>query len=222
MTPEKTIAIAYDIARNAEPDSFEYFVKSWRVYLGNSFAAEASPILHNCAELIYSALEEMDKKGGKPSKLTAVKRICSNASREQFHGVWADDHGRTCMCDGFRAARLSDSFASIPTVEVWPELPKVFAGPETYTRPLELPTVAAIKKAAAEQRATEGKNCTPVYDFGEGLPMVSCAYLLDMLAILPGCTAYIASGNAVISPLYFKAENGDGVLLPVNKNCRKR
>ena len=221
MTPEKVIDIAYNIARNAEPDTFEYFSKSWRLYLGNSFSAEASPALDDCAELIRGALEDMDKKNAKPSKLSAAKRICSNAFREQFHGVWTDNQGRTCMCDGYRAARLTDTFASIPTVEVWQELPRVFADPEKYTNKLNLPTVAEVKKTMAEQKAAEGKNCIPVYDFGEGLPMVRCEYLLDMLAILPGCTAYGAELSADISPIYFRAENGDGVLLPINKRNRK-
>jgi hypothetical protein len=43
-----------------------------------------------------------------------------------------------------------------------------------------------------------------------------------MLALLPGCTAYIADCNADISPIYFKSENGDGILLPVNKRNRRR
>jgi hypothetical protein len=109
---------------------------------------------------------------------------------------------------------------SIPVIAAWPELPRVFAEPVNYSRPLELPTVTAVKKSAAQQKAAEGRNCRPVWDFGEGLPLVSADYLLDMLALMPGCTAYIADSKVDISPIYFKAENGDGVLLPVRRGRR--
>lgn len=221
MTPEKIINSVYEIARNAHPEHFDSFKDNWRVY-HNSIAADALPVLYNCAALINDALNEMDKKSSKPSKLTAAKHIANNCTRENFRGIWTDDQGRNCLCDGFRAVRTSDSFASIPVVPAWTELPRVFAGPEKYTRVLDLPTVTAVKKSAAEQRAAEGRNCRPSFDFGDDLPLVSADYLLDMLALLPNCTAYIADRNADISPIYFKAENGDGVLLPINKRNRRR
>lgn len=219
MTPEKTIALAYEIAREAHPDHFDNFKANWRVY-HNAIVSETYPILYRCAVLIWDSLEEMDKKGGKPTKLTAAKHITTNATRDTFHGIWTDDLGRTCMCDGYRAARITDAFASIPVVAAWPELPRVFADPVNYSRPLELPTITAVKKSAAQQKAAEGRNCRPVWDFGEGLPLVSADYLLDMLALMPGCTAYIADSKVDVSPIYFKAENGDGILLPVRRGRR--
>lgn len=221
MTPEKIINTAYDIARNAHPEHFDNFKDNWRIY-HSSTMADVLPVLYNCASLINDALEEMDKNSSKPSKLTAAKHIANNCTRESFRGVWTDAQGRSCLCDGFRAVRVSDSFASIPVVPAWAELPRVFSEPENYSRVLELPTVTAVKKSAAEQRAAEGRTCIPAFDFGDELPKVSCDYLLDMLALLPGCTAYIADCNCDISPIYFKAENGDGVLLPVNKRNRRR
>ena len=221
MTPEKIINSAYEIARNAHPEHFDTFKANWRIFYGPHMA-DALPVLYNCASLINDALEEMDKKSGKPSKLTAAKHIANNCARENFRGVWTDDQGRSCLCDGFRAVRVSDSFASIPVVPAWPELPRVFSGPEKYTRVLDLPTVTAVKKSAAEQRAAEGRTCRPAFDFGDELPLVSSDYLLDMLALLPGCTAYIADSSADLSPIYFKSESGDGILLPVNKRNRRR
>lgn len=217
MTADKTIAIAYDIARNACPEEFPLFEKNWRIYLTKT-VADMNPVLGHCAALINDALESMDSKSGSRSKLTVAKRMINGCSRENFQGVFLDSDGHSCICDGFRAVRLTDSFASLPTVPAWQELPRVFAEPETYTRPLTLPTVTEIKKHVAQQKAAEGKNCRPAWDFGEDLPLVSAEYLIDMLSIMPGCTAYIAARNAERSPIYFRAENGDGVLLPVRKN----
>ena len=220
MTAEKTISIAYAIAKNAHPDDFDFFAKGWRAFLSGP-AAEAFPVFSYCAALILDAQEGMDKKASKPSKLSAAKRIISNAARDNFRGIWVNSQDLTCMCDGYRAVRLTDSFASLPVVPEWPELPRVFAEPEKYTREIELPTVAAVKKSATEQRAAEGRNCRPVFDFGDGLPMVSTNYLLDILALLPDAKCYIANNHPEISPLYFRAGNGDGVLLPVRKSARR-
>lgn len=220
MTADKTMAIAYEIARSAHPEHYDKFKADFRAYTSR-LTADTLPVLYRCALLIADALEEMDKNRSKPSKLTAAKRIATNASRDRFHGLWADDQGRTCICDGYRAVRLTDTFASIPVIEAWPELSRVFADPINYTRSLELPTATAVKKAAAEQRAANGRTCVPAFDFGDDLPMVNCDYLLDLLALMPGCTAFIADRNATRCPIYFKSENGDAILLPVNKSARR-
>lgn len=213
MTDDKIIAVAHHIAQEAHPEMYDRFARNWRMFEGS----EGFPILSDCAALIRDALENMDKKSRAPSKLTAAKHITTNASRDNFHGVWTDSSGRTCMCDGYRAARLTESFASLPVVAPWDDLQKVFDEPEKYSRPLRLPTIAEVKKASAEQKATKGRKCIPAYNFGEDLPLVSCDYLLDMLALFPGAVAYIADTRAEIRPIYFKADNGDGVLLPVRK-----
>lgn len=216
MNNEKILNAAFEIARNSYPEFYDNFKNNWNTYRA-SFAKTELPVLYHCATMIAEALEDMDKKSTKPSKLTAAKRIVSNCSRESLRGTWSDADGRTCICDGFRAVRVSDSFASLPTVPEWREMPRIFKNPMEYTRVVELPTVAALKKSAAEQRAAGGRSCTPAYDFGDDLPKVSCDYLLDMLALLPGCVAYVANRCATTSPLYFKADNGDGILMPVRK-----
>ena len=42
---------------------------------------------------------------------------------------------------------------------------------------------------------------------------VNPQYLLNAMECLPDCKAYAANR---ISPIYFKSENGDGVVMPVN------
>ena len=220
MKPENIMNTAFDIARNSHPEHFDHFQKNWRMYKRDTMR-EALPVLYHCANLVADALEEMDKKSSKPSKLAAAKRIVANCPRENLRGIWIDELDRTCMCDGFRAVRVFDSFSSLPTVQGWQEMPRIFEDPVNYTRAIDLPTVTAIKKIAAEQRAANGKNHIPSFDFGEDLPMVSCEYLIDMLSLLPGCTAYVADRKTEKSPIYFKADNGDGILMPVRKNRRE-
>ena len=213
MTAEATIAIANNIARNHSPELFPSFAKNWRWFLDS----DMDPVLHDCAALIRDALESMDKKSGSGSRLTAAKRIAQGAIRENMHGVWTDAEGRSCICDGYRAVRLHDHFDSIPVIEPWSGLERVFAEPCHYRRVIDAPAISEVKKTAALHRAAHGKNSVPTYDFGEGLPQVNAAYLVDMLTILPGAKLYVADYRTELSTVYFVSEKGDGILMPVRK-----
>jgi hypothetical protein len=46
---------------------------------------------------------------------------------------------------------------------------------------------------------------------------VDAEYLLDMLDALPGAVIMGNRFKPAISALYFKAENGDGILLPLRR-----
>ena len=221
MKPEKIMELAYSIARNADPELYERFRKDWRMF-DTSLMADCNPVFKDCAALIKEALLEMDKTANKSSKITAAKHIATNSTRESLRGVWTDDQGRSCLCDGYRAVRTVDTFASIPAVEPWPELPRVFAEPMRYNIELPLPSIADLKKTIADQKAKEGRNARPVYDFGIDLPYVNAVYLLDMLMLLPDAVAYIAPSRSDYCPIYFKSEKGDGILLPINPKHRKR
>lgn len=213
MTAEATIAIAHNIARNHSPELFPSFAKNWRWFLDS----DTDPVLHDCAALIRDALESMDKKSGSGSRLTAAKRISQGAIRENLHGVWTDAEGRSCICDGYRAVRLYDHFDSIPVIEPWSGLGRVFAEPCRYRRVIDAPAISEVKKAAALHRAAHGKNSVPTYDFGEGLPQVNAAYLVDMLTLLPGAKLYVSDYRTELSTVYFVSEKGDGILMPVRK-----
>lgn len=213
MTAETTIAIAHNIAHNHSPELFPSFAKNWRLFL----ESDLDPVLKDCAHLILDALESMDKKSGTGSRLSAARRISEGASRENMRGVWIDSDGRSCICDGYRAVRLFERFESIPTIEPWDGLQKVFADPCRYSRVIDAPTVSQVKQAASLYRAAHGKKSIPLYDFGEGLPRVNASYLIDMLTLIPGAKLYIADNRVEISPIYFVSEKGDGILLPVRK-----
>ena len=213
MTAETTIAVAHNIARNHSPELFPSFAKNWRLFL----MSDMDPVLKDCAHLILDALESMDKKSGSGSRLSAARHIAANASRENMRGVWTDSEGRSCICDGYRAVRLSDRFESLPVIEPWDGIERVFQEPCRYRREIDAPTVSQVKQAAALYRAANGKSSAPTYDFGEELPQVNASFLIDMLTLLPGAKLYIADSRVEISPIYFVSEKGDGILLPVRK-----
>ena len=75
---------------------------------------------------------------------------------------------------------------------------------------------AHIKLKKAEQYSRKAKYI--IYDFGEDLPVVNAEYLFDILTASPEARAYKKAGQAgIIDAIYFEAEGGDGVLLPLRK-----
>ena len=67
--------------------------------------------------------------------------------------------------------------------------------------------------------AKASKNRKPAtWDFGKDLPTVNAEYLLDMLELLPGCTATVSESRPIHSTIYFQAEGvGEGCLCPTRK-----
>lgn len=146
-------------------------------------------------------------------------RIVSNAAhhfshKPEIHGIWYDEAGRLCACDGFRAVRYPGRKLTNITHSRGMDLDWLFA-PE-LVQELELPTVTQLR--AAKKTAAGTHRLWPRYDFGEDLPAVSAEYLLDMIQLLPKCKAYLQAGsNTKTAPIYFKSAEGEGVLYPVKR-----
>ena len=174
---------------------------------------------------------EEARKSGRGSAQTAAKRIIKNAiavqPREYLHGAW-EENGKQCLCDGYRGVILDSPIPGLPqadtssamfTLNVALRPSRANNGPA-----LSLPTIgelkAAIKIHDAEERARKkAKNRKPLtWDFGENLPSVQANYLLNLLELLPGCTATAASCYPIRSAIYFRAEGvGEGILMPIWK-----
>ena len=175
---------------------------------------------------------EEARKSGRGSAQTAAKRIIKNAiarqPREYLHGAWMEN-GKQCLCDGYRGVILDSTIPGLPQADTSSAMFTLTVAlrpsRENTGARLSLPTIgelkAAIKVHDAEERARKAKtkDRKPLtWDFGEGLPAVNGNYLLDMLELLPGCTATTARNNPLLSGIYFQAEGtGEGVLLPVRK-----
>ena len=191
-----------------------------RAYLENARAAWTQRKAKKEAAR-FAAL--LDVIGPAPVKKTpvirAAERIIKNASREAYEGAFTSG-GKQCVCDGYRLVRFRDPLP-LPEAAGGLDVEKSIGPASLYETPLDLPTVKDLRGLIriAKQNGTAGnvfrvsrKLC--LYDFGPDLPTVNAQFLLDMLEALPGCTA---SFYKIHSPIYFTAENGDGILLPVRK-----
>ncbi len=137
------------------------------------------------------------------------------AKRTMLHYAWNDELGRQCVCDGNIAFRLKTPLPveerpadAGKTIDLNQIIPNVNRG--GYRR-IPMPTAADVKAHIALERAKKIK--TPVWDFGEGLPLVNASYLLDLITILPDATEIYCPG--VFGPLYAISERGEAVLMPI-------
>lgn len=141
-----------------------------------------------------------------------------NLGHREIHYAWNDELGRQCICDGYIAFRLKTPLpveerpadAGEP-VDLNKIVPNINRG--AYRR-IPMPTAADVKAHIALERAKKIK--APIWDFGEGLPLVNASYLLDLITVLPDATAIYCSG--VLGALYAVSERGEAVLLPIRTN----
>lgn len=172
-------------------------------------------------------LDVLDPPEKKSPAAKAAERIAAENrdARPDYCGVFQSG-GKHCVCNGYMLVRFNDP-VPLPTVPGGLNAAGAVERPRTYDEPFPLPTLKEAKnllKLAKALRpgtwagkvyrlATRGY----FYDPGEGLPAVNLQYLADMLEALPGCTAYHGRETA---PIYFTAETGDGLLMPMKKEPR--
>lgn len=202
-------------------------IKEWR----NSCDAAGLYLVAKDMDITLKQLEsdmliEQSKKSGTKSIVTAANRIIKNAGstgRDVLVGMFEnkDKYGEAkyCVCDGFVAIR----FNAKPLL---PEIDKKYYGQEMQlehivkpmdgSKEIKLPDVGELKVYIKTHKIKEKNNLKKVADYllDEELNLwVNPKYLLNAMECLPDCKAYAANR---ISPIYFKAENGDGVAMPVN------
>ena len=171
-------------------------------------------------------LIEQSKKSGIKSIVTAANRIIKNAEstgRDVLVGMFEnkDKYGETkyCVCDGFVAIRFNEK-------PLLPELDEKWHGQEMQleqivkpmdgSKEIALPDIGELKVYIKTHKIKEKNNPKKVADYllDEELNLwVNPQYLLNAMQCLPDCKAYATNR---ISPIYFKAENGDGCVCPVN------
>lgn len=167
------------------------------------------------------------KQSGNGNRQKAAERVIKNAKasqpfRECFHGAWTEN-GAQHLCDGFRAYILSEPLPlpTIPEDVQKLDIKRLVDSARGNNGPaLNLPDVAElrayIKTEKARKKAIKDKTA-PVYDFGDGLPLVNAQFLLDTLELLPGCTATISSRAPLVTSIYFESVHGCGILCPIKK-----
>lgn len=164
----------------------------------------------------------------KTNTATAAKAITrmlydlkKNDVRTTLHFPWVDDKGRQCVCDGFRAYRLTEHLPleDRPADAGEPINLALLFDPINLAdyAPVQLPAAAELKAFIAAERAGKGRSYVPLWDFGDMLPTVNALYLQELMTILPDAAeVFCKRGSAgMLSPLYAKGERGEAILLPV-------
>ena len=202
-------------------------IKTWR----DSVTAEGMIATGAEMDNVLKQLEadmriEQSKKSGTKSIVTAANRIIKNAelrNKPMLEGMFTNQtrDGSTlyCVCDGFVAIRFNEK-------PLLPEIDEKYHGqemnleyvvnPTDGSKEIALPDISELKIYIKTHKIKEKNNPKKVADYllNEELNLwVNPQYLLNAMECLPDCKAYAEDR---ISPIYFKAENGDGVVMPVN------
>lgn len=177
-------------------------------------------------QLEADMLIEQSKKSGTKSIVTAANRIIKNAESLKkpllagmFTNQTRDGSTLYCVCDSYVAIRFNEK-------PLLPEIDEKYHGQEMQleqivkpmdgSKEISLPDISELKVYIKTHKIKGKNNPKKVADYllNEELNLwVNPQYLLNAMECLPDCKAYAANR---ISPIYFKAENGDGVVMPVN------
>ena len=202
-------------------------IKSWSARIHDEgFLMMEKEMLDVLKSLEADMLIEQSKKSGTKSIVTAANRIIKNAESLKkpllagmFTNQTRDGSTLYCVCDSYVAIRFNEK-------PLLPEIDEEYHGQEMQleqiVKPMDdskeivLPDISELKVYIKTHKIKEKNNPKKVADYllNEELNLlVNPQYLLNAMECLPDCKAYAANR---ISPIYFKAENGDGVVMPVN------
>ena len=202
-------------------------IKSWSVRIHDEeFLMMENEMLDVLKSLESDMLIEQSKKSGTKSIVTAANRIIKNAESLKkplltgmFTNQTRDGSTLYCVCDSYVAIRFNEK-------PLLPEIDEKYHGQEMQleqivkpmdgSKEIALPDISELKVYIKTHKIKEKNNPKKVEDYllNEELNLwVNPQYLLNAMECLPDCKAYAANR---ISPIYFKAENGDGVVMPVN------
>ena len=202
-------------------------IKAWRDSVtAEGMIATGAEMDNVLNQIEADMLIEQSKKSGTKSIVTAANRIIKNAESLKkplltgmFTNQTRDGSTLYCVCDSFVAIRFNDK-------PFLPEIDSKYHGQEMQleqiVKPMDgsneiaLPDIGELKVYIKTHKIKEKNNPKKVADYllDEKLNLwVNPQYLLNAMECLPDCKAYAANR---ISQIYFKAENGDGVVMPVN------
>lgn len=194
-------------------------IKAWRDSVtAEGMIATGTEMNNVLKQLEADMLIEQLKKSGTKSIVTAANRILKNAEslkKPVLEGMFINQtrDGSTlyCVCDGFVAIRFNEK-------PLLPEIDEKYHGQEMQLEQIvrPMPDISELQVYIKTHKIKEKNNPKKVADYllNEELNLwVNPQYLLNAMECLPDCKAYAANR---ISPIYFKAENGDGVVMPVN------
>ena len=202
-------------------------IKAWRdSVIAEGMIATGAEMNNVLKQLESDMLIEQSKKSGTKSIVTAANRIIKNAelrNKPMLEGMFTNQtrDGSTlyCVCDGYVAIRFNEKPLLPEIDEKWhgQEMNLEYVvNPTDGSKEIALPDISELKIYIKTHKIKEKNNPKKVADYllNEELNLwVDPQYLLNAMECLPDCKAYAAN---IISPIYFKAENVDGVIMPVN------
>lgn len=202
-------------------------IKAWRDSVtAEGMIATGTEMNNVLKQLEADMLIEQSKEFGTKSIVNAANRIIKNAelrNKPMLEGMFTNQtrDGSTlyCVCDGFVAIRFNEK-PLLPAIdEKWHgqemQLEQIVR-PIYDSKEIALPDIGELNVYIKTHKIKEKNNPKKVADYllNEELNLwVNPQYLLNAMECLPDCKAYAANR---ISQIYFKAENGDGVVMPVN------
>lgn len=203
-------------------------IKTWRdSATAEGMIATGAEMNNVLKQLEADMLIEKSKKSGTKSIVTAANRIIKNAEslkrspmlEGMFINQTRDGSTLYCVCDSFVAIRFYEK-------PLLPEIDSKYHGQEMQleqivkpmdgSKEIALPDLSELKVYIKTHKIKEKNNPKKVADYllDEELNLwANPQYLLNAMECLPDCKAYAVNR---ISPIYVKAENGDGVVMPVN------
>ena len=186
--------------------------------------AEMGQVMLELREDMYVSEQKSAGKSGK-AIVSAAKRIVKSAKTTNISGVFTnidkDGTKHWCVCDGYVGVRFNEPMPleEADTSKCAPfDMSQVCRMPD-HAKELDLPSLAEVKVYAKTNRSNgDRKGSTkpkPMkIDADIGL-WVNPELLINIMECLPNAKAWATTR---IGPIYFKADNGDGVLMPVNYN----
>jgi len=170
------------------------------------------------AELIIDTRAELDKKAGKGSTLSTVKRILKNAP-VHLAGIVTREHDFV-VCDGYQLYFLNDDITSLPHIDSNMHFDDIMKDIESICyREIQPPTKAELKRYILEHK----ENIKLEKNRKEVLPLllddiseiaVNPEFIVNALEVLENPKFYISDSR--IKPVYVTGDNGRGIFLPIN------
>ena len=210
-------------------DELYVLISNWRKEMEEvgkmGCVAEMGKVMLELREDMYVSEQKSAGKSGK-AIVSAAKRIVKSAKatkRDNISGVFAnidkDGTEHWCVCDGYVGVRFNEPMPleEADTGKYAPfDMSQVCRMPDN-AKELDLPSLAEVKVYAKTNMVTgDRKGSTkpkPMKIDAEIGLWVNPKLLINIMECLPGAKAWATTRTGVI---YFKADNGDGVLMPVN------
>ena len=210
-------------------DELYVLISNWRKEMEEvgkmGCVAEMGQVMLELREDIYVSEQKSAGKSGK-AIVSAAKRIVKSAKatkRDNISGVFAnidkDGTEHWCVCDGHVGVRFNEPMPleEADTSKCEPfDMSQICRMPDN-AKELDLPSLAEVKLCAKMNRVNGKRKCStktrPMKIDAEIGLWVNPKLLINIMECLPGAKAWATNRRGVI---YFKADNGDGVLMPVN------